>query len=74
MSREYVRADKPQGHGWNTVRTGFLKAGAGRMIGTGFTGIHHQGTVAGPSLASAGRKPTSSGLYLAIHFGLPLLS
>ena len=42
MSWEYVRADKPRGHGWNTVRTGFLKAVAGRAIGVGFTYIHHQ--------------------------------
>lgn len=73
MSWEYVRADKPRGHGWNTVRTGLLKAVAGRVIGTGFTGIHHRGIVAGPALASTGREPTSSSSYLAIHSRLPLL-
>lgn len=68
-----MRADKPQGHGWNAVRTGLLKAVAGRVIRTGLTGIHHRGIVAGPALASAGREPTSSGSYLAVHSRLPLL-
>lgn len=73
MSWEYVRADKPRGHGWNTLRTGFLKAVTGRAIGMGFTYIHHRGTVASLLLASAGREPTSSGSYLASYSRLPLL-
>lgn len=73
MSQEYVRPDKPQGHGWNTASTGFLRAVAGRAIGTSFTGIHHRETVAGLAVASAGCEPTSSGSYLASCSRLALL-
>ena len=73
MSWEYVRADKPQGHDWNTARTGFLKAVAGRAIGPGFTSIYHWGIVTSLPLASAGAEPTSSGSYLASGSRLPLL-
>lgn len=73
MNQEYIRADKPQGHGWNTVSTRFLKAITGRAIGTGFTYIHHWGIAASLPLASADYEPASSGSYLASCSTLPLL-
>lgn len=73
MSWEYVRADKPQGHGWNTVKMGFLKALAGKAVGTDFIYIYHRGIVASLHLASTGREPTSSGSNLASCLRLALL-
>lgn len=72
MSREYVRADKPQGHGWNTVRMGFLKAAAGRTIGTGFPCIRLRELQLAAS-CRADLESASSGSYLASCSRLSLL-
>lgn len=74
MSREYVRPDKPQGHGWDTVRVCDFKAVASGGIGTDFTGICPQRIGACLPPASTGHKPIPSGSCLASCPSLPGLS